>query len=147
MADSFGASAMDQMMLQMMRQMLQGNDESASNLPGLQAAFAGNPQVSISQDGRCLQVTFNSISTEAEDLVRPLMNAKFPEGNKKEIRLYLSIVRPPDAPHCLETLFFAALGKTKSSIYVNEWGYSDFCRFGDIEEVIDEVRRVVALIC
>ena len=146
MAYSFGASAMDQMMLQMMRQMRQGNDESASNLPRLQAVFAGNPQVSISQDGRCLQVTF-SISSAAENLVRSLLNAKFLEGNNNTLRLYMSIVRPFDAPHCLETLLFAESGGTKDCIYVDEWDYSDVCRFSNIEQVIDEVRRVVALIC
>ena len=147
MAYSFGASAMDQMMLQMLRQMRQGDDESTRNLPRLQQAFADNPQVSISPDGHCLKVTFNSISSGAEDLVRPLLNAKFPQVDNSSIRFYLSIVRPFDAPHCLETLFFAESGGTKSCIYVDEWEYSDVCRFSNIEQVIEEIHRLVALIC
>ena len=140
-------SAMDQMMLQMMRQMRQGADESAGNLPRLREAFVGDPRVSFDLDGRAIQINFRTISNGAEDIVRPILSQKFPFADKNQIRFYLSLVRPPDAPDFLETLLFAQNGQVRHCVYIEEFGYSDICRFHDLEEVIVEIRRMLDLVC
>ena len=140
-------SGMEEMMQQMLRQMRQGADESADNLPLLQKAFVGDPRVSFDLDGRAIQINFRTISKGTEGILHPILSQNFPGADKKEIRFYLSLVRPPDAPDFLETLLFAQNGQVRHCVYIEEFGYSNICRFHDLEEVIVEIRRMLDLVC
>jgi hypothetical protein len=166
MACGFSAPSMQWMMQQMMRNIQERQQmqemremremrrireegkerqtESDHNLHLLQAVFENCQELSVTQDGWCLQVTFNKTSRATQGLLEPILSTKFPQGIN---RLYLSIVRPIDATDCLETLLFAESGSNKDGIYVDEWGYYDVRRFGNIDQVIEEVRRVMELIC
>lgn len=50
----------------------------------------------------------------------------------------LSVSYPPDAHGFLETALFHGA----SLVYVDEVGYDDVCRFDEVSEVVEEVRRL-----
>ena len=123
----------------------QGEEECSRNLPILQEAFAENPYVLIEQYFDLLRVSLDlyNLSKKAEDDVWLVLKDEFPGVDKNTINLYIQIGHSGDF---LETILFAGNGKTDTSIYVDEWGYSNYPLFANIDEVIEEVRRVVALI-
>jgi hypothetical protein len=142
----------DQMVLQSIIEQIdrlgRGHEECARNLLLLQEAFAGNPNVLITQNLDLLQVSLNlkRMSVGVDDYLWDVIKVCFPGVDKNTIRLYISIHRSVWEPDFLETVLYVEGARNRMEIFVGEWGYSNYPLFADIDGVIAEVRRLVALI-
>ena len=134
---SFDASPMNLMTEQLVGKSICGN------LTFLQEEFKDDKRVSFVKDGFALNINFLSLSSAAEDLVRPLL-IPFSGAEKNKISFYLSLGRGKPT---FMTILFVHNGQFCHSLNVDQWGYSQPRCFAYIDEVIEEIQRMITLIC
>ena len=134
---SFDASPMNLMTKQLVDKSICGNFDL------LQEEFKDDKRVSFVKDGFSLNINFLSLSSAAEDLVRPLL-IPFSGAGKNKISFYLSL---GGGKSTFMTILFVHNGQFCHSLNVDQWGYSQPLSFANIEEVIEEIQRMITLIC